>query len=243
MNSVPAVAPVPVFGPRAHAGIELAAFLAIALGSKWLLSFWTWRYAAPITLVGTLVLITLHMHRRGERWSDLGLRPLPGWRPKLMLVPQTLLTLLFFGAAVAISLYAGPALGLFDPDQVPQGVAERWGDLPGHPARLLMWLGIVWASAAFGEEMFFRAFLITRVQRLFAGFPLANVLAVLLPALLFGWVHVYYQGMRGAVTAGLIGVAFGSMYLLLKRNLWPLVILHGLVDSVGFLSHYFQWDA
>lgn len=34
---------------------------------------------------------------------------------------------------------------------------------------LLLWLGIVWTAAAFGEEIFFRGFLITRTMALFGG--------------------------------------------------------------------------
>lgn len=107
---------------------------------------------------------------------------------------------------------------------------------------LLLWLGIVWTAAAFGEEMFFRGFLITRASALFLGVPLAPAFAVLLPALLFGLGHFYYQGLRGLVMTAAIGIAFGAAFLLLKRNLWPLVLVHGVIDTINFFALYLGLD-
>jgi membrane protease YdiL (CAAX protease family) len=86
--------------------------------------------------------------------------------------------------------------------------------------------------------MFFRGFLVTRTLALFRGVPFAAVFAVLIPALLFGLGHFYYQGLRGLVTTTAIGIAFGAAFLLLKRNLWPLVLIHGIVDTINFTVLY-----
>lgn len=50
--------------------------------------------------------------------------------------------------------------------------------------------------------------------------------------------HFYYQSLRGLVVTGLIGIALGTLYLLYKRNLWPLVLAHGLVDTLSFTALY-----
>ena len=227
--------------PRFVSVIELIVFVTIAVGSKKLLDPIFWRYSGPVTLIGTLILLTIYMRFRGEGWADLGLKPLPGLRAKLMLIPQTGLTFLAFMASVAAAIYGGGALGI-DMEAMPEGVEERWGDIKGNLAMLLLWLGIVWTAAAFGEEMFFRGFLITRMQRLLAGIPFAAVFAVLLPALFFGWAHMYYQGMRGFITTGAIAIAFGAMFLLLRKNLWPIVFVHGIVDTIGFVARYLDLD-
>lgn len=91
--------------------------------------------------------------------------------------------------------------------------------------------------------MFFRGFLVTRALALFRGVPLAPVFAVLIPALLFGLGHFYYQGLRGLVTTAAIGIAFGAAFLLLKRNLWPIVLVHGVVDTINFIVLYLGADA
>ena len=93
-------------------------------------------------------------------------------------------------------------------------------------------------SAGFGEEMFFRGFLITRLKTVFSDIYLSSAISVLLAALLFGYMHVYYQGLVGLVNGGIIGVIFGTYFLLYKRNLWPLIIAHGFINSLGFTSEF-----
>jgi membrane protease YdiL (CAAX protease family) len=106
----------------------------------------------------------------------------------------------------------------------------------------LLWLVTVWTAAAFGEEMFFRGYLVTRLQTVFADIKFGVVLAVLVPALLFGLGHVYYQGLRGLVITGAIGLAFGTMFLLFKRNLWPVVLWHGIIDTLTFTAIFMNWE-
>jgi membrane protease YdiL (CAAX protease family) len=102
-------------------------------------------------------------------------------------------------------------------------------------------IALSWISAGFGEEMFFRGFLISRLQTSFNGIKFASAISVLLAALLFGYVHFYYQGLAGLVNAGVIGVIFGVYFLIFKRNLWPLVIAHGFINSLGFTSEFMGW--
>ena len=101
---------------------------------------------------------------------------------------------------------------------------------------------VIWTSAALGDEMFFRGFLITRFERVVAGIPFAAIIAVILAALIFGAGHFYYQGIRGLVVVAAIGVVIGSLYLLYKRNLWPLILAHGAVDSLGMTARYLNLD-
>jgi hypothetical protein len=223
---------------RRRAAIELASFGALALGLRIAFDPLFWRFAGPASLIATLVCLTIYLRRRGEGWSSFGLIPLKGVKAKLMVLPQALLVFGFFAAAVSVVLLGGEALGWEFMKEVPAGVENRWGDVEGNLPVFLLWLGIVWTSAAFGEEMFFRGFLVTRSMALFRGVPFAVVFAVLIPALLFGLGHFYYQGLRGLVTTAAIGVAFGAAFLLLKRNLWPIVLVHGVVDTINFVVLY-----
>lgn len=227
---------------RLGVAAEIAAFVAFALLSKYLMSLIFWRYAGPASLLLTLALLTLYMRARGLRWSAMGLVPLPGWKARLWVVPQAGLTLVAFAAMVALTTIAGPAIGLDFLAEVPAGVEDRWGAVAASLPHLLLWLAIVWTAAAFGEEMFFRGYLVTRLQAVFgAGLPGA-ILAVALSALIFGYGHLYYQGWRGAVVTGGIGLAFGSMFLLFRRNLWPLILLHGTVDTLTFTAIFMKWE-
>jgi hypothetical protein len=38
---------------------------------------------------------------------------------------------------------------------------------------------------------------------------------------------------------GLIGLVFGASFLVTGRNLWPLILAHGWIDSLDMVSHYF----
>ncbi|QLC26731.1 CPBP family intramembrane metalloprotease [Parasphingopyxis algicola] len=221
---------------------EVIGFVALALGSRYLMSLFFWRFAGPVSLVFTLAILTVYLRGRGVGWADMGLRALPGVKAKLMVLPQALLTFVAFAAIVAMTTVGGPALGFEFMAELPSGVEERWGDVRGNLPLYLTWLAIVWTAAAFGEEMFFRGYLITRLETAFADIRWGVVLAVVLPALIFGYGHFYYQGMRGFIVTGGIALAFGAMFVLFKRNLWPIVLLHGLIDTLSFTALYNGWE-
>tara|TARA_R110002167_G_scaffold67416_2_gene190604 strand:- start:318 stop:1091 length:774 start_codon:yes stop_codon:yes gene_type:complete len=228
---------IPAIGRR-RAAIELAVFGALALALRVAFDPLFWRFAGPASLITTLICLALYLRRRGEGWSSFGLIPLKGAKAKLMILPQMLLVSAFFAAAVAGVLQGSEALGWDFMKAVPEGVSERWGDVEGSLPMFLLWLGIVWTAAAFGEEMFFRGFLVTRAAALFRGIPFGAAFAVLIPALLFGLGHFYYQGLRGLITTTAIGIAFGTSFLLMRRNLWPIVLVHGIVDMINFTALY-----
>jgi CAAX protease family protein len=225
------------------AAIELVGFVAFALILKRVFDPLFWRYAGPVSLIIVLIVLTRYMRMRRETWAGMGLIALPGARAKLMLIPKTLLAFVGFAIAVATVLLGGEVLGLEFMSEIPEGVEDRWGDIKGNLPLYLLWLGIVWTAAAFGEEMFFRGFIITRLQSVFSGVKFASVIAVILAAAFFGYVHMYYQGLRGFFTTGAIGLAFGATFLLMKRNLYPVILVHGIVDTIGFTARFMDWDA
>jgi hypothetical protein len=227
---------------RLGVAVEVTTFVGFALLSKYLMSLFFWRYAGPASLLLTLALLTIYMCARGSGWSAMGLVPLPGWKAKLKVLPQAGLTLVAFGVVVALTTIAGPAIGLEFLTKIPAEVEGRWGDVAGNVPRYLLWLGIVWTAAAFGEEMFFRGYLITRLQLVFPAGWLGTVFAIAVAALIFGYGHFYYQGLRGAVVTCGIGLAFGSMFVLFKRNLWPLILLHGVIDTLTFTAIFMEWE-
>tara|TARA_R110002124_G_scaffold234173_2_gene399558 strand:+ start:4345 stop:5055 length:711 start_codon:yes stop_codon:yes gene_type:complete len=227
---------------RVRSLIELGCVVAFALISKLILDQYIWKFSGPVSLALTLVLFSIWMQRRGETWSAIGLRPLPGLKAKLLILPQALLGVVAILATGVLTGLAGDALGLWSVAEQPAGVAERWGDVRGNLPVYLLWVTLSWVSGGFAEEMFFRGVLITWAARVFGGKGAALVLAVLFAGFVFGYGHFYYQGLRGWVSTGMIGVALGVLYLVYKRNLWPLIIAHGLVDTLVFTAHYADLD-
>ena len=227
---------------RITALVEVMAVVAIAFLSKAALDSFTWRFSGPVSLIALLILLTLYLRRRGIHWSGMGLRAVPGIRSRLLMVPQTLLAIVAIMATGVGTQLAGRALGLDFMSEGQGGVEDRWGDVAGNVPVYLMWLGIGIVSGGLAEEMFFRGYLITRLQTAFKGLRLAPVLAVFIPGLIFGYGHYYYQGLGGLITTGMIGIVLGVLFLLYKRNLWPLIIAHACVDSLAITAMFMQWD-
>ena len=226
------------FSKRAQLLLEVAIFIGLAFASKVLLYTVAWRYAGPVSLVLILCVLTVYLRRTGETWKMFGLRSLPGIKAKLMVLPKALLTLAVVATALLIVLGTAQFFSLAFMFERPEGVEERWGNIRGNLPLYLVWLGIVWTAAAFGEEMFFRGYLITRLSQVFSGSVMGPVLAVLLAAAIFGFGHMYYQGLRGFLTVGAVAIAFGTMFLLFKKDLWPVILVHGFVDTVNFTALY-----
>ena len=96
----------------------------------------------------------------------------------------------------------------------------RFADLPGNLPLLLMLLPVTWLLAAFGEEFFFRGFLMTAIAEVLGGSRAAWISAVFVQAVAFGLIHAY-QGPAQAITIGIGGAVYGGVFLLARRNLRP----------------------
>ena len=220
---------------------ELAGFIALALVSKELMDPFFGAYAGPASLITTLIILTVYIHRAGQSWSLMGLRNLPGLKAKLLVLPQAFAIFVTVLVVIVILTKGLEAVGLTFMSEPIEGEAERWGNIQGNLKLYLILIALSWISAGFGEEMFFRGFLITRMKTVLGDVHFSSVISVLLAALVFGYVHIYYQGLTGFVNAGVIGVIFGTYFLLYKHNLWPLVIAHGFINSLGFTSEFMGW--
>jgi membrane protease YdiL (CAAX protease family) len=216
---------------RRPAAIDLAIVIAFAATLNVIAFRMTERYAGPVTALCTVALMTVLMRRRGTRWRDLGLRR-PG-RPWWLFaqVPAVL-----FGA-VAVSAGAAAIVGQYLP---APDTSPRFGNLAGNLPGMLWWIGLGWLVGGFAEEMMFRGFLLNRFEALLPRGAWGTATAVFLQAFLFGAVHVYYRGLYGLVVLGSFGAVMGVFYLVFRRNLWPLVLGHGLRNMLGFLAQYFD---
>lgn len=189
---------------------------------------------AKLLLVGrmaALVLIATWLLRRGgERWRDVGLRrPASYWRVAVGVV------LGYFAVAAGVGmlrLVALPALGLSAPD------VSAFAGIRGDLAEYLFWaIPVAWGSAAFGEELLFRGFILGRLAQAGGGSPAAVHGAIFAQAVLFGSLHLY-QGAGGALVTAFVGLAMGYVWLFTGRNLWAPILLHGLIDFVSMTAAF-----
>lgn len=194
-----------------------------------------WTYAGPISLLSALAVASWRLRQRGESWVDLGLKRLPSWRKALVwtLVALALTT----AAGILFESFINAAVG-GAATQAELSNSGRFEDLPGNTTAFVYWLAVAWIIGGFTEEMLFRGLLITRFETLFSYVPFGLIIAIILPAALFGQQHYYYQGIGGAFATGGVALVSGILYLLFKRNLWPLTLSHGLANTIGLTMIY-----
>ncbi len=219
-----------------------AAFdLALVLGTLFIVksvllrfdAFWT--YAGPISLLASVAVATVCLRRNRERWADLGLK-----RPTSIskMLGWSIVALVVTMAAGVVIEIAISSVGIERSVGVDPRYASRFAALPGNTGLFAYWVSVSWVVGAFAEEMLFRAMLFTRFERLFSGTAYPVLIAVALQAIVFGQQHFYYQGWSGALATGGIALISGALYLRLKRSLWPLIISHGLANTIGMTLIY-----
>jgi membrane protease YdiL (CAAX protease family) len=101
-------------------------------------------------------------------------------------------------------------------------------------------LAIVWIFAAFGEEIGYRGYLLTRAADLGNRSRLAYAAAMIYVAVLFGFGH-FYKGPAGVVDSTYSGLVLGGVYLLSGRNLWAPILTHGISDTFAILVLFMGW--
>ncbi|MEL6727129.1 MAG: type II CAAX endopeptidase family protein [Pseudomonadota bacterium] len=217
-------------------------FTVFALALKGLLDLVIWRYAGPISLVIVLICLIAYLKHDGKNLSKIGLVRLESSKNYWLLPLQTVFAFVAIVATGAVVTLVGDASGLafMQPDR--EGALSRFGDLAGNTSLFVIWLAILWVAGP-AEELFFRGFMINALSDVFGKSWVASALAILIPALIFGAGHMYYQGVRGLFTTGLIGVTLGCLFLAYKRNVWPLMIAHAGANTLVFTLQYLDIEA
>jgi membrane protease YdiL (CAAX protease family) len=187
----------------------------------------------PVLLVQpaiTLSLLTVVLRWRNETWRQLGLRQPQDWTKFLRQVTIGMLLMLVAGYLIR-NLIIWP----FHLQSHLGGLAA----VKGNRSALAGLIGYILLAVGLNEELLFRAFLQTRVERFFGSWPGAAVIAAVITGIIFGLVHGL-QGSANVVYAGILGMVLGIMYLRADRNLWVVVILHSLFD-VQRAIQFFLW--
>jgi membrane protease YdiL (CAAX protease family) len=183
----------------------------------------------PILFV--LGLISLRL--RGGSWAATGLRWPASWRR----------TLLFALAVAALRILLGgliiePVTAHFWPPAVGPGGSN---EIHGHAMVALEWLLLIWTFAAFGEEIGYRGYLLTRAAEVCGRSNAAYWAGNIIVAVLFGFGH-YYKGPSGILDSSMAGVILGAAFILSKRNLWVCILAHGFIDTVAVVTAFLGWE-
>jgi membrane protease YdiL (CAAX protease family) len=189
----------------------------------------------PILYLGliiSLVFLWVTTKLRGASWGDFSLTRPKSWFRTL---------LISFGVALAVLVTVifviNPIMNAI-PNIPPQDLS-RFHFLAGSLPNLIIQIVLVWITAGFLEEFLFRGYLMNRlIDLLGKETKITWVIALVGQAVIFGLVHSQ-QGLGGMFKVGVIGLAFGISYLAVGRNLWPLILAHGLIDSLDMVTHFF----
>lgn len=222
--------------PRPRAWYSQSGWLSAAellLGAFLVIGYNVYRIL-PNEVPILFVLGMLSLRLRDGGWGAMGLRRPASWRRIVLIALAAAALRVLLGELVIDPLTAR----FWPPAAAPSGVES----ITGNVGQALKWLAIVWVFAAFGEEVAYRGYLVTRGADLGARSPAAYWTSVVFVAVLFGIGH-YYKGPSGMIDSGVAGLILGAAYLVSGRNLWASILAHGFIDTFGVIVLFFGWDS
>ncbi|MDH4058689.1 MAG: CPBP family intramembrane metalloprotease [Cyclobacteriaceae bacterium] len=181
------------------------------------------QYSSQVTLVISLVLITFFLRRRKSSWKILGLKTPEKWWKAIIYFILCVATI-----AVVFNFVIQP-LFPHGANEISQGRTISFGEM------LFQLIVIGIGTAAIGEEMLFRGYLLNTINQLIGKNVWGTVAAVLIQAFIFGILH---SGMQGMISAGVIGLILGIFYLLSGRNLIVVMAAHAVPDILSIIGSY-----
>ncbi|MGB3828081.1 MAG: type II CAAX endopeptidase family protein [Ornithinimicrobium sp.] len=164
---------------------------------------------------------------QGSGWREIGLRRPVNWFKTVWLGVAA-----FVGAVVLFVTVQNVAVGLLGvlgmaPSELDQ---SRFNAIEGSVPLFVLMVALAWTTIAFGEELFYRAFLITRmVDHTHIG-PGSSIL---IAGAVFGVVH-FAEGPIGVLANASFGIFYGWLFLRSRRNLWITILGHGLINTLRF---------
>jgi membrane protease YdiL (CAAX protease family) len=187
----------------------------------------------PNEVIVLVVLGLTSIWLRNGRLSAMGFkRPLSWKRIFLIAVVAAAVRILLGQFAIE------PIAGFFWPAPAPPALAN---EITGNLKIAVIALLLVWTFAAFGEEIAYRGYLLTRAADIGNRSTTAYWIGIVVVSILFGYGH-YYKGPSGIVDSGIAGLILGVAYMMARKNLWACVFTHGFIDTFGVIDAFFGWS-
>ena len=190
-------------------------------------------HIVPNEVIVLFVLGLASIWLRDGRLSSMGLKRPASWR-RIFLI-----ALVAAGARIFLGQFViEPITGFFWP---PPSAPALANEIAGNVKMALFALLLVWTFAAFGEEIAYRGYLLTRAADIGGRSTMAYWLGIVFVSILFGYGH-YYKGPSGIVDSGTAGLVLGAAYMLAGRNLWACILTHGFIDTFAVIDAFFAWS-
>ena len=187
----------------------------------------------PNEVIVLCVLGLLSVRLRDGGWSAMGFNRPQSWR-RIFLI-----ALVAAGVRILLGQFVvEPITGFFWPAPSAPEIAN---EITGNVKVAIVALLLVWTFAAFGEEISYRGYLLTRAADIGSRSTAAYWLGIVLVSVLFGYGH-YYKGASGIIDSGIAGLILGGAYMVAGRNLWACIFAHGFIDTFGVIDAFFGWS-
>jgi membrane protease YdiL (CAAX protease family) len=190
-------------------------------------------HIVPNEVIVLSVLGFISMRLRDGSWFAMGFKRPASWRRILLIALVAAILRILLG-----QFLIEPVTGLLWPKPSPPELAN---EITGNMKIAFVALLLVWTFAAFGEEIVYRGYLLTRAADVGKRSELAYWIGIVLVSILFGYGH-YYKGAAGVIDSGVAGVILGSAYMLAGRNLWASIFAHGFIDTFAVIDAFFGWS-
>ena len=184
-----------------------------------------------VIVLSVLGLISIRL--RDGNWSAMGFKRPASWR-RILLIALVAASLRILLGQFLIE----PVTGLFWPRPTAPELAN---EIRGNIKIALVAVVLVWTFAAFGEEIAYRGYLLTRAADIGNRSTAAYWIGIVLVSILFGYGH-YSKGASGVIDSGVAGLILGTAYILTGRNLWASILAHGFIDTFGIIDAFFGWS-
>ena len=187
-------------------------------------------HIVPNEVIVLSVLGFISMRLRDGGWFAMGFKRPASWRRILLIALVAAILRILLG-----QFLIEPVTDLFWSKPSPPALAN---EITGNVKIAFVGLLLVWTFAAFGEEIVYRGYLLTRAADVGKRSELAYWIGIVLVSILFGYGH-YYKGAAGVIDSGVAGVILGSAYMLAGRNLWASIFAHGFIDTFAVIDAFF----
>lgn len=173
------------------------------------------------------IILILNKQAGGWTWSKLGLsKPNSWWRFGLV-------TLGIMGAVFFLAKVLQP---IFMEFSAPADISHLMVLNQNLPALILILL-LTLVISTFLEEVVFRGFLINTLDILLGRNHWSPWIAVILSSIAFGFMHAW-QGLGGILTTTVLGLIFGSAFIINGRRLWSIMLVKFLINVMTIIAIY-----
>ena len=217
---------------------EITTLISIGIVASLLFSFFIYpsmglisNGPVPVRTIVLVLVATVFIKMSGKSWSDYGLQWPFRWY-HLILATLALFIIKLFG----IQQFNDWLKGLLN---IAPNDYSFFDHIHQNIPAFITWLTIAWVAGGFGEEMLMRGYLMQRIAEVLGSTKTAWVIAVITQAAIFGLGHIYAN--PGAILSGMIGaLVYGGFAILMKKSIWPIIIVHGTWDTLGVMQFFLE---